>query len=129
MMGSYLSKADVQADAVLISSAVRAQQTWELLRTTWESDASVSTLPELYLASPQAIAEQISGLHNDWQRAMFIGHNPGLSLLASQLLGQLIELPTAAVVVLTSTEDSWPSAAAEPWTLTAFWKPREIEAS
>jgi phosphohistidine phosphatase len=128
LMADFLLKQGLQADVILVSSAVRAQQTLERLRPTWSSEAVVWTVPSLYLASPEEITKQIHGLHDSWHRAMVIGHNPGLSALASQLSGQAIELPTAAVALFSSPADNWCGAlAAHPWKLEALWKPRELE--
>ncbi len=129
MMAEFLSEQASQADVILVSSAVRAQQTLEWLREKWSKEAVVWTVPSLYLASPDEITRQIHSLHDSWHRAVVIGHNPGLSVLASQLSGSPIELPTAAVALFSSSATNWCGAlTAHRWDLEAVWKPRDLEA-
>lgn len=129
LMADFLSKQALQADVILVSSAVRAQQTLEWMREKWSSEAVVWTVASLYLASPDEIARQIHSLHDSWHRALVIGHNPGLSELASRLSGQAIELPTAAVALFSSSATNWCGAlTAHRWDLQAVWKPRDLEA-
>ena len=81
-MADHLIKQAIQVDVILVSSAVRAQQTIELMRGALGQAAVLWTEPSLYLASPQEIAMHIHGLHDSWSRAMVVGHNPGISQLA-----------------------------------------------
>ncbi len=126
-MAEFLALQSIQVDVILVSSAVRAQQTVELIRRHWGSDAILWTVPSLYLATPEEIAKQVHCLHDSWQRAMVVGHNPGLSALASKLSGSEIELPTAAVAMFTSSADTWCGSVTDSsWNLKALWKPREL---
>ena len=128
LMAQHLTEQGAKVDVLLASSAVRVQQTLTLLQQQWCAEAVVWTVPELYLASPQEIARHIEGLHDDWPRAMVIGHNPGLSSLASQLAGEFLEMPTAAVAVFTAEQDSWLHAITKGgWHLEAFWRPRDLK--
>lgn len=128
-MADFLSKQALQTDVILVSSAVRAQQTLEWMLKTWSKEAVVWTVPSLYLASPDEITRQIHSLHDSWHRAVVIGHNPGLSALASQLSAQAIDLPTAAVALFSSSATNWCGAlTAHRWDLEAVWKPRDLEA-
>ena len=128
LMARHLLGMGTRTDVILASSALRVQETLTLLQSEWEPQATVWTVPNLYLASPQEIIRQVEALHDDWHRAMVIGHNPGLSLLASQLSGEPMELPTAAIALFTSTSNGWTGAlTSATWTLEALWKPRDLE--
>jgi phosphohistidine phosphatase len=128
LMAQHLLANRVRADVILASSAVRVQQTLELLQENWGGSATVWKVPELYLAGPQEIVRHIEGLHDDWQNAMVIGHNPGLSALASHLAGDCLDMPTAATILFTTQQSSWlHSIRPGNWTLQAFWRPRDLE--
>lgn len=127
LMAEHLAQMAVQVDVILASSAVRAQQTVELLRQRWARDAVLWTVPSLYLAAPEEIIRQVHSLHDSWSRALVVGHNPGLSFLASQLSGRDIELPTATAALIRGEATTWcGSLTSGSWTLEALWKPREL---
>lgn len=127
LMAAKLSERGVHVDVILASTAVRAQETVALLREFWSSSAEVLNVPALYLASPQTILAEVQSLHDSWHSAMVVGHNPGLSILASQLAGQELDMPTAAVVHLLFHSDSWQALRSHaPPVLCAYWKPREL---
>lgn len=129
-MGQHFVALGVEIDVLLVSSAARAQETLRLLQSHWGQTAVVWNVPSLYLASPHELIRQIEGLHDDWQQAMLIGHNPGLSILASQLAQQDIELPTAAVAKFACPATTWLNAVSTAaWELQAFWKPKELGAA
>ena len=129
-MADHLIKQAIQVDVILVSSAVRAQQTIELMRGAWGQAAVLWTVPSLYLASPQEIARHIHGLHDSWSRAMVVGHNPGISQLASQVGRREVELPTAAIALFRSDGETWANSLnSDGWEFEAIWKPRDLEAS
>ncbi|QDV22442.1 SixA phosphatase family protein [Aureliella helgolandensis] len=129
LMAGQLLSHGISVDIILASSAVRVQQTLELLQESWATETAVSTERDLYLATPAELKQHVDALHDTWQSAMIIGHNPGLSLFASMLCDDDVELPTAAVVILQSAADSWHSSLTQqPWHLVDYWKPRDLEA-
>lgn len=127
LMSQHLADQGLCVDVILASTAIRVQQTLELLQTHWARDAEVLFESDLYLASVQEIARHVQGLHDSWASAMVIGHNPGLSVFVSTLVGESCEMPTAAVAVLKSSTDSWNGSMAEgQWSLDNYWVPREL---
>ena len=127
LMAEYLASQDVPVDVILTSSARRAQQTVKRVRRKWASDAEVLNEPSLYLASPDELASHVHALHDSWHHALLVGHNPGLSQLASQLANEPIALPTAAVAILQADIDHWDHSLPQgEWTLQHFWKPRDL---
>lgn len=128
LMARHLLDQGLAVDVILASSAARVQQTLALLQKTWATDAELLHERALYLASPQEIASQVQSLPDSWQSAMVIGHNPGMSMLASHLAGEDVQMPTAAVVIFQSGVDRWDRAVTEgQWEQRAFWKPKELE--
>lgn len=123
-----LSHSGLQVDVILASSAVRVQETVELLLHTWSPAAEVLTSRALYLASPQQIMSEIQSLHDSWNSAMVVAHNPGIAALVNQLAGRSMEMPTAAVAVFRWEASTWSELlAGPPPILSDYWKPRDLE--
>jgi phosphohistidine phosphatase SixA len=60
---------------------------------------------ELYLAAPDGIRRNYIEHSGSSTSVLTIGHNPGMELLASELVGELIEMKTAHMVVFEREED------------------------
>ena len=137
LMAQKLAIEGLHADVVLASSARRVQDTVKLLRESWSTEAAVLTERSLYLASEQEIARQIEALHDSWQTALVVGHNPGIVSLCCRLAGSDLEMPTAAIAVFRSPADTWqncishadisPGGSSRHWQLVEHWKPRDLE--
>jgi phosphohistidine phosphatase len=126
-MANHLRQTGWQVDIILASSAVRVQQTVALMREHWSAEVDVLTVPTLYLASPQQIMVEVQSLHDSWNSALVVAHNPGLAHLVSQLTGREIEMPTAAVAIFKFDADSWQSLwQGKPPVLCEFFKPRDL---
>ena len=92
-------------DLVLVSSATRAQQTWE--RVVPALTASTVVIDEaLYLAEVDTLIERIAALPDDCDVVLMVGHNDGFEVTASQLTDEDVVLKTSTFAVLSS---------AEPW--------------
>jgi phosphohistidine phosphatase len=116
-------------EVILASSAVRVQETVALMLGEFGGDIAVLTEPELYLASVPAIASHVDTLHQSWECALVVGHNPGMGALVSQLAEESTDMPTAAVAVFQSHCEQWRSSIARgAWQLHEFWTPRALQA-
>ncbi len=124
-MGRFLRDQGIQPEVVLASTAVRVQQTLDLVTEKWNPSPEVLTERSLYLADLSGLLAQVRGLHDSWNEVMFVGHNPGISQLASALAKQSIDMPTACVAVLVSEQSEWTTAASD-WKLAALWLPRQL---
>ncbi|MCA9190873.1 MAG: histidine phosphatase family protein [Planctomycetales bacterium] len=129
IMAQHLASQGVFSDLIISSSAVRVQETINLMRPFWAEDVETRVNAEIYLASPAVLHELVANLPLDRSKVMVVGHNPGLSNFASRLSGKSIEMPTAAVAILTCESLTWATAVQEPWKLQDFWKPKEIATS
>lgn len=128
LIGHKLRDAEVSVDILLASTATRVRETLDILLPVWRWDGPIVWEKQLYLASPETIVDALSGLASDWRSALVVGHNPGLSQLVSYLTEQEVEMPTAALAILSSDQADWPTALHKrPWRQLAFWKPKEIE--
>ena len=127
-MAQLLQDEQVAVDVILASSACRVQQTLQHLTETWAGEAVVMTEPSLYLASVSEIKSHIDVLHDSWNSAMVVGHNPGLGAMLCTLSDQDLDMPTACVAVLQADTTSWRDSIRKcKWHLHAYWKPRDFE--
>ena len=110
LLGEKFLELDYVPDRVLCSSAERTQQTLKGLMQSW-AQYSEQALPEvlyfdeLYLAAPEAIRRIYEEHSGTRAGVLMIGHNPGMELLASELLGEMVEMKTAHMVVFEREEE------------------------
>lgn len=69
---------------VVVSSAMRTQETWSLIQMN-QVDVAASTEPELYEATPEAIRSVICETSPAIEVLLVIAHNPGLEDLAASI--------------------------------------------
>lgn len=104
---------------VLSSPAVRALSTASIFcRGMDGGHALLQVLPQLYHATPQAMAQVLSTLADDCRTVLLFAHEPGLSALVSMLRTEpLHHLPTCGAVGLGLHGSTWAvamGAMAEP---------------
>jgi phosphohistidine phosphatase len=109
-MGRRLVDRELSPDAVLVSTALRARQSAQILARTLELSADrLHCLSELYLASAADLLAAVRALEPQIEHAMLIGHNPGLTELARVLAPQvaLEDFATGAICTLVFDAASW----------------------
>jgi len=82
-MGKWLNDKNLMPDLILVSPAVRAQQT--LKRICNECSANAITVDSLYLADLEQLCQVLADAPHA-ERIMLIGHNPGLETLFNLLI-------------------------------------------
>ena len=117
-VGRWLHEHRYQPDVVVVSTARRTQQTWDLVAPELGGSPAVRFEPRAYAASALTLLYLAQELPSRYRTALFIAHNPGLSDLAASLAAPAtttdngprpaISLPTAAVAVFEFPGD-WPS--------------------
>lgn len=128
LMGHKLREEEISVDIVLASTATRVRQTLDILLPAWRWEGPIVWEKQLYLASAPTIMHELSSLASDWRSVLVVGHNPGLSELVSHLTEEVVDMPTAALAILSSHQDEWPAALRHrPWKQLAFWKPKELK--
>lgn len=111
-MAQWLATNCPGADLWLSSAATRTRQTTEIMLQGLPNQRGlVKYTDRLYLASSTAIAAEIKQQSDVHQHMVLVGHNPGIALLAGDLVGDIterhIDMPTATAVVLTLDMPSW----------------------
>ena len=139
-IGHWIGRNPPFPDLVLVSTAVRARQTWDLV---WEAmkdrvaAPEVETLDELYGAEPAQLLKMVRmASSSDPKRLMVVGHNPGMHELALALTGngdaaakKAIEgnLPTTGLAIFDFAIEDWNEVAFRRGTLVRFTSPKWLK--
>jgi phosphohistidine phosphatase len=100
-VGRWLRGHGYLPDTVVCSTAQRTRQTWDLVAAKLQTaDPVVTFEPRAYGAGPHTLLYLARELPSATRIALLIGHNPGVSELASALAEAPISFPTAGVAVL-----------------------------
>lgn len=111
-MGLHLKNSGIFPELIICSTAIRARQTLEHLNLGIENTVFEN---RIYEASAETLLEIIQSIENSYTSAMLIGHNPGMTWLATDLSGRRIEnLPTCAVARISLKTDKWNRAGTCP---------------
>ena len=142
-MGNWIGRHLPLPDTVLVSTAVRTRQTWEIVRQTMQdamedfAPPEVEFLAELYGADPTHLLQIVRIAEaTDPGRLMLIGHNPGMHELALALAGsgdaaarKALEdnLPTSGLAILDFAIEDWNEVAFRRGTLVRFISPKLLK--
>jgi phosphohistidine phosphatase len=139
-IGGWIGRHPPFPDSVLVSPAVRARQTWDIV---WEAikdlgrEPQVELLPELYGADPSQLLQTIrTASATNPKRLMVVGHNPGMHELALALADSgdaagrkalADNLPTSGLAVFEFAVDSWEDVAFRRGRLVQFVSPKLLK--
>jgi phosphohistidine phosphatase len=133
-IGRWLHDHGYQPEIVICSAAVRTRQTWDLVAPELGGSPSLTFEPRAYAASAITLLYLVRELPAACRAALLIGHNPGVSELASTLLetpgegapgSPGLRFPTAAVAVLEFDGD-WAELALARARLVAYVSPGDL---
>lgn len=126
-------------DLALISTAVRARETWDIVQQQISDGVPqglAKHLPELYVAEPTQLLAIIRSIATDPKCLMIVGHNPGLHELALGLIGGgdvagraalAHNLPTMGLVLIDFAITSWDCIAFGGGRLAQFVSPKLLK--
>jgi len=137
-IGHWIATHPPFPDAVLVSHAVRARQTWDIAWGAMKdrvASPQVEILPELYGADPAQILESIRTaiVPADPKRLLLVGHNPGMHEVALMLIGGgdhasakalAHNLPTAGLAIFDFDVKDWEDVAYRRGKLVLFVSPK-----
>jgi phosphohistidine phosphatase len=139
-IGGWIGRHPPFPDLVLVSSAVRAHQTWEIAWGAMKNEApepQVELLPELYGADPAQLLDSIrAAAAADPKTLMLVGHNPGMHELALALTGGgdaagrkalADNLPTSGLAVFEFAGKDWADVAFRRGRLVLFVSPKLLK--
>ena len=143
-VGGWIGRHLPIPEVVLVSTAVRAQQTWEIVRQAMQ-DATRTVLPppqvefldELYGAEPAQLLQIVRMAEaSDPRQLLVVGHNPGMHELALALAGSgdaaakkalTDNLPTTGLAILDFAIEDWNEVAFRRGTLVRFTSPKLLK--
>ena len=139
-IGGWIGRHPPFPDLVLVSTAVRTDQTWEIV---WEAmkdlapQPQVELSPELYGADPSQLLEAVHAAATaDPKTLLVVGHNPGMHELALMFTGsgdaagrkELGDnLPTSGLAIFDFEVDDWGDVAFRRGRLARFVSPRLLK--
>jgi phosphohistidine phosphatase len=131
-IGSYLKRAGVVPDRVLVSPALRAAQTWERAAAPLGADLPPTIDDRIYVNTVDAVLSAIAETDDEVSTLVVVGHNPSVGELAFALddgdgdpaarMDLHAGFPTGAVAVFEPTV-SFADLTAGEATLTDFGVP------
>lgn len=135
LMGRYLAESRLVPDLAVISTARRAQETWDLVKPAFGCDVAQQDEPRIYEASAGAILGVIRETESQVHTLLVAGHSPGFQDLALELIGSgnhaaLARLgrkyPTAGLVIIDFDGEQWSDAAPSLGRLERFETPGSV---
>jgi phosphohistidine phosphatase len=107
LIGKRLANEKLSAPLLLCSPALRARETAEIVLKSSELHAAERFDQRIYEASLQDLMQVVSGIPDDKQVAVLIGHNPGFEELLAFLTGEARPMPTCALAKIKLDVASW----------------------
>ncbi|HLP56836.1 MAG TPA: histidine phosphatase family protein [Fluviicola sp.] len=105
LLGHYLQSHHIELGTILCSSATRTRQTKSIICQHLAEQCCVEYRDNLYMASQSGLLEELAS-----EKApviTIIGHNDGLSDLASYCADEYIGLKTCEFITMTFPFDDW----------------------
>jgi phosphohistidine phosphatase len=113
LMGSLLKEKELVPESILCSTAERSRETAKALVEASGYKGEVVYQDTLYLAEPEAYLSALRALPDGLERALVIGHNPGLEGLLQLLSGRIEALPTSTIAYLSLPVQRWADLSAQ----------------
>jgi phosphohistidine phosphatase len=139
-IGGFIASHPPFPDAVLVSPAVRAHQTWELAWAAMKDRVPpphVELVPDIYGAEPGQLLQCIRDASAiDPERLLVVGHNPGMHELALALTeggdaagrrALADNLPTSGLAIFDFATDDWNDVAFRRGKLVLFVTPKLLK--
>jgi phosphohistidine phosphatase len=141
-IGGWIGRHPPCPDIVLVSPAVRAQQTWSLASEALQTHApqpQAETITELYGADPGQLLQIVRmAATTDPRQLLLVGHNPGMHELALALVDNnhadanarqalADNLPTSGLVVFDFAIDDWNDVGFRGGKLVLFLSPKLLK--
>ena len=134
-IGQWLAQQIDRPQRVLVSTAMRARQTWNGVAAALPEMPEVLEVESLYSATPTELMRVIRDHGSDATPLMVIAHNPGVHELALVLTGSGDDetrgalnnnLPTSALVTLDFDTATWGEAGFRRGHLVGFVSPKTL---
>jgi phosphohistidine phosphatase len=105
--GRWLAANVARIDEAVVSPAVRARNTWQLVAAQLDAPPPARVDDRVYAASDRELLALVRELPDRMVTVVMVGHNPGLEDLVSLITGESIRMPTSALAVVTVSGSWW----------------------
>jgi phosphohistidine phosphatase len=135
LIGAYLETHALMPQRVLLSPALRTQETWKYMTEAMRQAPAAAIVDGIYEAGAQDIYDAILTTPDKAQSLMIVGHNPTLHEVALMLVAagdidtreRLREgLPTMGLVVIDFAFDEWQKLHPQSGRLERFVTPKSL---
>jgi len=115
LLAEWLIRCGLLPDAVMMSHATRAIETWETMAPLLP-DTRAEVRPEIYHAGTDAMTSLLRNVDPGTERLLMIGHEPGVSYTTNLLARDPVpsecqiafeKFPTASIAVLETGDVPW----------------------
>jgi phosphohistidine phosphatase len=136
LLGRVLIERGYVPDKVLVSTAQRTMETWALASAGLIQFPPATPEPRIYEAAPHVLANVIRETDDDVQTLLLVGHNPGIEVLAHDLIAEgpvdqrqrlSRKYPTGGLAVIACTIARWSELRSGCGSLAAFIVPRDLD--
>lgn len=125
MMGKVLNKMKIEVDFIISSPAKRTKDTAQIIAREIGFLKEIRFDVDLYEATLEKLLSKIRNFDININKAMIVGHNPGLTRLANYLSKEFItNIPTCGVVALTF-DNSWQNTTTKDCKIIFFEYPKK----
>lgn len=126
-MGKLIKAEGLTPDLIISSTANRALMTAERVALAADYEEVIETNRNFYLAPPEVYIHFLSGVSNDHERVMVVGHNGGVEDLINVLTGTWEQMPTAALAQISLPINDWSELSEETeGKLVNHWTPKQL---
>ncbi|MCF6310925.1 MAG: histidine phosphatase family protein [Verrucomicrobiales bacterium] len=128
-IGGALRDRGVKPDVIIVSLAVRAWTTAELIADELEYPREeLMQESAIYAAGLGALMDVVRNIDEDVECACLIGHNPGFEDLANRLIPEMKidHMPTCGVVRMQLNSDTWGAVGEGDGELLEFFGPKTL---
>ena len=125
-MGKRLLEMVIQPDAIISSTAVRAERTAELFAQGNAYPGALRADSRLYLCEVPNYVEVLGELPESAGTVLVVSHNPGSEEFLAYLTGVMREMPTAAIALVEGNIDArLRGNGQQHCKLVQFWSPKD----
>lgn len=125
MAQSFVREVD-RVSAIVTSPAVRALATARIFASAFPDMPEIVTVKSLYNAPMRSILSVLTALPEAYESVILVGHNPGLSELASALSDEYCALQPCSVVHLRLEAEDWRMMSAGLCHLVSLISPEDV---
>jgi phosphohistidine phosphatase len=125
-MGELISKKGWMPDVIFSSPAERALRTAQLVKDSAGSSSPLILDDRIYEASPRTLKLIVSGLSNEFESVMIVGHNPGIEGFIRLATGRDERMPTASLAVIDFEIADWNDAIDTVGILSKTVRPKDL---